>query len=106
MNPPDYFVHVVSLPAAIDGVTVPNDDGTFDVYLNSNQPEAVQKRWLRHEVAHILSDHFYKALDVAEMERQAEDEVPEDNGLKVFSSLNAMLDYYTDFPWRIIEDYS
>ena len=103
---PDYFVRPIALPPTIDGVTVPNDDGTFDIYLNSTQPEKVQQHWLRHELAHILSDHFYKAMDVAEMEREAEGEVPaEGDDLKVFSNLSAMLDYYTDYPWRIIEDY-
>ena len=36
---PEYFVRYVELPLKVDGVTVPNDDGTFDIYINVLHPE-------------------------------------------------------------------
>ena len=53
------FVRIISLPKAVHAVTIPNDDGTFDVYVNSNMPEELQHRWLNHELRHIRKDHFY-----------------------------------------------
>lgn len=69
---PVYYVRLIPLPASIDGVTVPNDDGTFDIYLNSNLCEARQKDRLQHEIKHILEDHFYQEnKTVSELEQEA-----------------------------------
>ena len=53
------FVRSVPLPEAVRAVVLPNDDGTFDVYLNSALPDEVQKKALAHELEHIRRDHFY-----------------------------------------------
>lgn len=53
------FVRSVPLPEAVKAVVLPNDDGTFDIYINSTLPEEVQKRALTHELEHIRRDHFY-----------------------------------------------
>ena len=55
---PDYYVRLVELPPAIDGTVVPNDDGSFDIYLNSRNPEEKRRIWLEHELEHIRLDHF------------------------------------------------
>lgn len=54
-----FFVRLVALPLAVEGVTIPNDDGTFDVYINSNLPLEKQGQVLMHELEHIKKDHFY-----------------------------------------------
>lgn len=59
---PDYFVRYVALPHAVEGLTVPNDDGSFDIYINSELPDAVQKETLAHELRHIHKDHFYNDI--------------------------------------------
>ena len=103
----DYFVRSVPLPKNIDGVTVPNDDGTFDIYLNSAQPIELQRRWLQHELQHIESDHFYRETCITEKEHEADAPrpAPKDE-IKLFHSLDTMLDYYTDFPWKVSDDCS
>lgn len=53
------FVRLVSFPKTIRAVTLPNDDGTFDIYINSNLPEELQHKALAHELEHIRGDHFY-----------------------------------------------
>lgn len=69
---PEYYVRLVPLPASIDGVTVPNDDGTFDIYLNSNLCEARQQDRLQHEIKHVLEDHFYQeSKSVSQLENEA-----------------------------------
>lgn len=66
---PVYYVRLVPLPASVDGVTVPNDDGTFDIYLNANLCEARQQDRLQHEIKHVLEDHFYQEQkSVAQLE--------------------------------------
>lgn len=69
---PDYFVRVVDFPAAVQGVTVPNDDGTFDIYLSSHLSEARRRECLEHELRHIFKDHFYSERPVEDLEREAD----------------------------------
>ena len=53
------FVRTIPLPIAVRAVVLPNDDGTFDVYINANLPEELQQKALAHELEHIRRDHFY-----------------------------------------------
>ncbi len=65
------FVRLVSLPEAVRAVTIPNDDSTFDVYVNSILPEELQNRALEHELQHIKQDHFYNEDPVWVNEKEA-----------------------------------
>lgn len=47
------------MPSTVRAVVMPNDDSTFDIYINSTLPEELQIRALEHELAHIKQDHFY-----------------------------------------------
>lgn len=68
---PEYFVRLVELPICVDGATVPNDDGTFDIYINALLPEAKRKAKLQHEIEHIRKDHFYIEKSVGLCEAEA-----------------------------------
>lgn len=69
---PVYYVRTIPLPSSVEGVSVPNSDGSFDIYLNARLPEALQKECLAHEVRHIIEDHFYQeAKCVACLEQEA-----------------------------------
>jgi len=69
---PVYYVRLVSLPTAVDGVSVPNDDGSFDIYINANHCEARRQECLEHELEHIREDHFYQETKaVAQLEQEA-----------------------------------
>lgn len=69
---PVYFVRLISLPLSVEGVSVPNDDGTFDIYLNANLCESRQKDRLQHEINHIIEDHFYQETKcIAQLEAEA-----------------------------------
>lgn len=69
---PVYFVRLVPLPASVHGVTLPNDDGTFDIYINETLSEAMRKDRLQHEIKHICEDHFYQeAKAITQLEQEA-----------------------------------
>ena len=53
------FIRPLALPHAVRAVTLPNEDGTFDIYINSNLPEELRQKALEHELKHIRKDHFY-----------------------------------------------
>ena len=65
----DYFVRVVKFPvSAPGGMVMPNDDGTFSVYLNSSLNWEKQVEAYRHEVSHIENDDFYNGKPIEEIE--------------------------------------
>lgn len=72
----DYFIRYAKLPLSVEGVTIPNSDGSFDIYLNSALPEARQRAKLRHELEHIRQDHFYVEAPVFALEMAADGEAP------------------------------
>ena len=70
----EYYVRQVPLPVRVEGVTLPNDDGSFDIYINSRLSPARRQETLEHELRHIRADHFYLDMPVSRMERQADGE--------------------------------
>ena len=67
-----YFVRFVSFPSTIRAVTLPNDDGTFDIYINQTLPYELQLAAFKHELNHIQKDHFYvDECCIAQIEKEA-----------------------------------
>lgn len=50
---------------------MPNEDGSFDIYLNSNLTEEQRQRTLSHELAHIKKNHLYDVCPVWMNEQEA-----------------------------------
>ncbi len=76
MKIPDHFVRIIDLPAAVRGVTVPNDDGTFSIYINALYDTDTQRHTLEHELEHLARDHFYRPGSVALQEAEASGKAP------------------------------
>lgn len=53
------IVRYISLPYTVFGITVPNDNGDFSVYINSKLSDKKKKEAVEHEIKHIKLDHFY-----------------------------------------------
>lgn len=68
------YVRLVPLPVKVEGVTLPNDDGSYDIYINSRLSPALQQQTLEHELRHIRRGHFETDMPLARMERQADGE--------------------------------
>lgn len=96
---PDYFVRYIRLPIRVEGVTVPNNDGSFSIYINELLPYHRRAEVLEHELRHISAEHFYVDMPVASMERQAGGEAlnlalhPPHGKLALFHSEKALTDY-------------
>lgn len=68
----DYFVRKVEFPnMASPGMAASNCDGTFNIYINSLFCEEIQTNTLRHELEHLIQNHFYRDEPVALMEYEA-----------------------------------
>ena len=69
---PQVFIRTIPLPYTVHGLVTPNDDGTYNIYLNENLPEEARRRYLSQELAHISGDHLYDDRPVEELEREAD----------------------------------
>jgi len=66
-------IRMAELPMRVEAVTLPKEDGTFDVYVNSRISPCKQLEALNHELNHIEQDHFYNEFaDIAFIEAQAD----------------------------------
>ena len=56
------FIRYVALPKSVRGLVIPNNDMTFNVYINLNLPRSERIKVLLHELQHIVDDHLYKDM--------------------------------------------
>lgn len=70
-NTPDVNVRYVEFPQTVEGVTIPNPDGTFDIYINDVFCDEKKKAILQHELEHLHRDHFYIELPIGIIETEA-----------------------------------
>ena len=95
MRIPDHFVRVIRLPRKIRGVTVPNDDGTFSIYINDLYSAETQREALEHELEHLARDHFYSSDPIALQEAEAGGAVlpPAERKIRVYRGTAGLEDY-------------
>lgn len=54
----DYWVRYVPLPFTVHGMTVQDENGFYNIYINICQSAEVQRAAYDHEMEHILRDDF------------------------------------------------
>lgn len=60
----DVRVHYMDFPTTIGARTVPNEDGTYDIFINSRYGQNGQLKALKHELEHIHRfDYDYDVYD-------------------------------------------
>ena len=60
----DIFIRGIALPLTVKGVTVLDNDGNFNVYINILLSYETQLNATNHEIKHIKKDHFYDSGSV------------------------------------------
>lgn len=70
----DYFVRLVDFPVcSCGGAIMLNEDGSFTVLLNSRLSRQQNEISMRHEIAHMLHDDFYRdGVPVSVIEAEAQ----------------------------------
>ena len=68
----EFYLRLVRLPPHVEATVLPNQDGTFDIYVNESLPEEQQRRAFDHEVRHIQLDHLYNCDPVSLNELEAD----------------------------------
>lgn len=67
----EIFIRGLELPPTINGVTVLDADGNYNVYVNLLLGYTAQRQTVRHELAHIKKEHFYDFAPVIHNELEA-----------------------------------
>ena len=66
----DYFVRLIDMPGSVGGACNPNDDGTFNIYLNARHTtdrDRLIEEYL-HEWEHLENDDLYGEKEIAQIE--------------------------------------
>ena len=62
------YVRIIKLPSTIQGVTVKDENGNYNIYINSSLAEDAKKRALEHELKHIERGDFDYFADISDIE--------------------------------------
>lgn len=54
----DYIVRYVSLPMRVHGMTVQDENGFYNIYINRDQSEDIQRAAYEHELKHLEHNDF------------------------------------------------
>ena len=65
----DYFIRYRIMLPGIHAFVMPNNDGTFSVYLDPRRDFYHRQKDLQHELDHILNNDFYSELPIQEIEK-------------------------------------
>ncbi len=68
------IIRKINLPVGVDGITVLDENGDYNVYLNDRLSFDAQAEAFRHEVEHIKQGHFYRFDDIRILEKRADHE--------------------------------
>lgn len=65
----DVFVRLRDMPVKINGMTILDAEGNYNVYINSRLSCDDQRKAYQHEMRHIRRDDFYNDLPIQEAEQ-------------------------------------
>lgn len=66
------IIRKIDLPIGVSGITVLDENGDYNIYLNARLSYDGQADAFSHEVEHIKQGHFYRPEDIIKLEEQAE----------------------------------
>lgn len=55
----DIYIRGIELPSRVKGITVLDENGDFNVYINILLSFSTQQCTTNHEIKHIKLEHFY-----------------------------------------------
>lgn len=63
------IVRMQMLPAHVKGITVVDNDGNYNIYINSIFSTETNRQTLDHELDHIINGHFNVIDDIRNIEK-------------------------------------
>ena len=65
----DVFLRYIPLPHTVKGLTVQDEAGDYNIYLNARLTYEAHTETLQHELQHIDNNDFSKLLHIKEIEK-------------------------------------
>lgn len=81
------IVRLVDMPCSVDGTTVRDDDGNYNIYINARTSRQMQFVTLRHELSHIGNNHFDDGRPLLDDEMEAEESESNDVDSRVLANV-------------------
>lgn len=67
----DCIIRLLDLPCSVKAMTALDEEGCYNIYLNSRLSMEEQQKAARHELAHVRHDDFRNYTDIHTCERIA-----------------------------------
>lgn len=64
----EMIVRLRDLPCGMNGITILDNDGNYNVYINARLSVDDQRKAYQHELRHIARDDFYNEMTIQEAE--------------------------------------
>ena len=64
----EYRIIYLDLPCTINGMTVKDSSGFYNIYINAHLCVEAQKKAILHELTHIKRNDFYSLADIQQVE--------------------------------------
>ena len=77
----DIIVRLTRLPHKAEGATEVDEEGDYNVYLNTDIDYEKQLKALHHELSHIRHNHFYDEREIEEDEAEADSDSSDDEDM-------------------------
>jgi len=65
----DVYLRLMSLPHTVHGITVQDEDGDYNIYINARLTHEKQQEAMQHELKHIESNDFTCLEHIKQIER-------------------------------------
>jgi len=63
------FLRYISLPPTIKGLTVQDEEGNYNIYVNTRLTYEANQQTLQHEIKHITNNDFNKLSHIGNIEK-------------------------------------
>jgi len=64
----DVFIRQVDMPSRVKGMTVLDEDGNYNIYINDRLSHYARIETLQHEMRHVSNRDHYNFLGIREIE--------------------------------------
>lgn len=64
----DFCIRFIDLPCRVNGVTVQDENGFYNVYINARLSEQAQRSAIKHELTHVKRNDFYSLEPLSKIE--------------------------------------
>lgn len=67
----NYTIRLLDLPCSVKAMVALDEDGYYNIYVNSRLSREEQRKATKHELNHMQEDDFYSHADIRDIENRA-----------------------------------